>query len=118
LSQADASKRSVLGRTLSGALLSAASLALVVYSASAEPFVSFQWSEFALNVGLGLVIFLLFASWGVACVRSLRKAPRRSLGSVLLGACVLWTAVNLFYLGSTIYGYGQDMTNPRLRALR
>jgi len=118
LSDADASKRSILGLTLSGAVLSAVSFVLVFYSAGAEPFISFRWSEFALNVGLGMVIFLLFASWGVACVRSFRAAPRRSLGTVLLCASVLWTAINLFYLGSAVYGYEQDMTNPRLRALR
>jgi hypothetical protein len=63
--------------------------------------------------------FLAFASWGVACVRHVRRSARRGwLAKLLVCACLLWTALNLFYLGSTVYGYEQDMTNPRLRALR
>lgn len=102
-----------------GAVLSALSFLVVFYAAAEEPFLVFRWSDFALNVGLGTVIFVAFASWGVACVRSFRRSPRRSLGTVLLVcACALWTAMNLFYLGNVIYGYRQDMTNPLLQHLR
>jgi len=104
---------------VTGAVLSAVSFALVFYAAGEEPFVFFRWSELALNVGLCGVVFALFASWGVACVRNFQRTPSRTvLGTVLLCASVSWTALNLFYLGSSVYGYAQDMTNPSLRALR
>ena len=104
---------------VSGAVLSALSFLVVFYSAAEEPFLAFRWCDFALNVGLGMVIFVAFASWGVACVRHFRRLAGRSwLAKLLVCACVLWTALNLFYLGTSVWGYAQDMSNPRLRALR
>lgn len=96
---------------LSGLALSALSFALVFYSACEEPYPVFRWSDFALNVVLGTVLCALFAAWVVACVRRLRRAPRRALGKWLASACVLWTGINLFYLATMVYGYAQDLTN-------
>lgn len=112
-------KRSYRRLVVSGVVLSAGSCALVLYTGGAEPFIVFHWSDLALNVGLGTVAFALFTSWAVACVRNYRRAPRRrALATGLLCASVLWSAINLFYLGATIYGYAVDMNNPRLRVLR
>lgn len=104
---------------LSGLGLSAMSWVLVFWAADAEPFISFRWSEFALNVGLGTLLFVLFAIWGVACVRNLRRRAGGGTATTgLVCASVLWTLVHLFYLGTGVYGYLADMNNPRLRALR
>jgi hypothetical protein len=106
-------------RAVSGVVLSAFSFALFVYTAGAEPYIYFRWSDLALNCGLGAILFVLFVAWAVACVRSFqRSASRGSLAKALLCASLLWTAINLFYLGNVISGYPQDMNNPRLRALR
>jgi 4-hydroxybenzoate polyprenyltransferase len=60
-----------------------------------------------------------FAAWAFASLRDFqRAASRNSLAKVLLCASLLWAAINLFYLGNSIYGYAADMRNPRLRALR
>lgn len=113
------SKRSTQWLAVGGVALSGLSYALVAYSADAEPFIVFRWSDLALNVGLGTVLFALFAAWGVACLGNYRDAPRRrTRAKGLLGASIVWAALNLFYLGATIYGYAQDMNNPILRALR
>jgi len=99
----------------SGALLSALSLALVLYSGSAEPFIVFRWYEFVLIGGIGTIVVLLFAGWAVALVHGFISAPRRSaLTTVLACASILWTGINLFYLGDSIRGYAQDLRNPRL----
>lgn len=113
------STRSKYWPAVSGVVLSALSFALVLYTAGAEPYIDFRWSDLALNVGLGTILFASFAVWGVACTRNFQRAPRRSsLLKVLLCASLLWAAINLFYLGNTIYGYAEDMRNPRLHALR
>ena len=94
--------------------MSLLSFVLLLFTASEEPFFVFRWSELGLVVGVGGVVFVLFGIWAVACVREFRRSPRRSaLGKGLVSACVLWAALNLFYLGSSVYGYGQDLTNPR-----
>jgi multisubunit Na+/H+ antiporter MnhB subunit len=103
----------------SGVVLSALSFALVLCSASEEPFFSFRCSELALNVVLAGLVFVLFASWAVACLLYFRSEPGRGwLARLLVGACVLWSAINLFYLGTSIYGYRQDLRNPRLHRER
>jgi hypothetical protein len=102
----------------SGFALSSASFLVVLFTASEEPFFVFRWSELVLVVGLGGGVLVLFVLWALACVREFRHSPRRSaLGTVLVSACLLWTALNLFYLGESVYGYGQDMTDPRLRSV-
>ena len=104
---------------MGGLALSGLSYALVAYAAGAEPFIVFRWSDLVLNVGLGTVLFALFAACCVACLRNYRNAPRRrTIAKGLLGVSVVWAALNLFYLGATIYGYAQDMNNPVLSALR
>jgi len=101
----------------SGALLSALSLALVLYSGSAEPFIVFRWYELVLIGGIGTIVVLLFAGWAVALVRGFIRAPRRSPRTTVLAcASILWTGINLFYLGDSIRGYAQDLRNPRLPA--
>jgi len=112
-------KRSNLGLAVAGAVLSAVSCALVFYTAGAEPYIFFRWSDFVLNVALGAVVFVLFVTWGISCVRTVWRTPRRgALAATLVCASVLWTAINLFYLSGVVYGYTQDLRNPRLRALR
>jgi len=102
-----------------GLALSTLSFALVLYSASEEPFTAFRWSDFALNVVCAGAVFVLFASWAVACVQYLRSALHRSaFAKVLTCAAVLWTAINLLYLGQSIYGYVEDLRNPLLHAAR
>ena len=114
----DRGERSRFRLLTSGFVLSALSFATVLYTAGAEPFLVFRWFDLVLNVGLGTLLFALFAIWAARCVRHLRT-PHPSAGRTLLAcACVLWTAVNLFYLGTTVYGYGQDMTNPTLHPVR
>jgi len=64
---------------------------------------------------LGALLCAAFTAWAVVCVRRLPRAPpARGLGTSLACACLLWTAINLFYLGNMVYGYAQDLTNPRL----
>lgn len=103
----------------SGFVLSVLSFLLVFYTAGEEPYLVFRWPDCALNVGVGAILFVAFAAWGFACVRHFQRLPRRSwLAKALVCACLLWSAINLFYLGNVIYGYRQDMTNPILRQLR
>lgn len=97
----------------SGLVLSALSFALVLYAAGEEPFFVFRWCDLALNVLAGAVVFVLFATWAVLCVRKFRAPPVSTRRTLFACACVLWTAINLFYLGGMIYGYGQDMTHPQ-----
>jgi hypothetical protein len=97
-------------RVASCVALSGSSFVLCLYTAEVEPFVVFRWSDLALNLGLGAMLFVLFAAWAFAGVRTFRRAPRRSsLFTVVLGASLLWTAINLFYLGNVIYGYAWDL---------
>jgi hypothetical protein len=115
---AERDARSPVQLLASGLVLSALSFALVLYTAAEEPYVWFRWCDLVLNVVLGALLMAAFATWAILCVRRLR-AQRSSVGRTLLaGACVLWTAINLLYLGEMIYGYGQDMRNPLLHQLR
>lgn len=97
----------------SGLVLSAVSVALVVHTAGEEPYFVFRASDFVLNVVVGSLLCGLFAVWAFACVRYARRAPR-ALRTLFATACVLWTVINVFYLGTMIYGYEQDLTNPLL----
>jgi uncharacterized membrane protein YfcA len=105
--------RSHYGLASSGLVLSALSLALVLHTASEEPYFVFRVSDFVENVVLGVLLCALFAAWAGACVRYAMRAPR-ALRTLFATACVLWTVINLFYLGTMIYGYHQDLNNPLL----
>ena len=98
----------------SGVTLSALSFAIVFYTASEEPFVALRWSELSLIFGLGAPVFALFVVWAAACVRSFRHAGRMAP----LCASVLWAAINLLYLGESIYSYAEDLANPDFGPLR
>lgn len=103
----------------SGLALSAVSFTILVYMASEEPFFAFRSSDCLLIVGGGSVVCALFVVWAGACVRHLRRSARpRGIIALYSTACVLWTVLNLFYVGSMIYGYRQDLTNPRLHVPR
>jgi uncharacterized membrane protein YbhN (UPF0104 family) len=106
----------------SGLLLSIVSFAIVLYTGSAEPFIVFSWPDLVLLGAVGLVGVTLcvgFTIWAVACVRHARRVPRaRSSRRLLSMACVLWTAINLFYLGTMVYGCAQDLSNPYLARAR
>lgn len=111
--------RSLLQLAASGVLLSALSFPLVLYAAREEPFFVFRWSDLVLIMGLGTLVCATFVGWGVACVRGYRRTARRgALAKLLVCSSVLWTAINLFYLGTAIYGYPQDLTNPNFGPFR
>lgn len=105
------------GLLLSGLVLSAASIALVVHTAGEEPYFVFRAPDFVENVIIGVLLCALFIAWAVACVRYALRAPR-ALRTLFATACVLWTVINLFYLGTTVYGYEQDLNNPLLHPAR
>lgn len=95
-------------------MLSALSLGIIFYTAEEEPFMVFRPSDLVLIAVLGGLVFALFVAFAVACVRSYRRQPHPSaLSKALLSTAMLWTALNLFYLGESIYGYFQDLVNPR-----
>lgn len=103
----------------SGLVLSALSFTILVYMASEEPFLAFRPSDCLLICGVGGLVCVLFVVWAVACVRHLRRTPRpRGIIALYATACVLWTVINLFYLGTMISGYRDDLNNPRLHHLR
>ncbi len=107
------SKRSRHWLAASGVALSALSFQLVLYTASEEPFSIFRWSDLTLIVGLGALVCVLFAVWAIACVRRFQRAARRRpRATVWVCATVLWTAINLFYLGDSMYAYVEDLRNP------
>lgn len=98
---------------VSGVALSALSLVILIYTSSEEPFHVFRWSDLFLVAVLGGIVFALFVSFAVAAVRGYRRSPHPgALAKLFVCASVLWTAINLFYLGFFIYGYFQDLTNP------
>ncbi len=98
---------------VSGAALSALSIVIILYTASAEPFTVFRSSDLVLIGVLGAIVSALFVSFAVACVRGYLRVPRPSrLAKVLVCASVLWTAINLVCLGISIRAYFQDLTNP------
>ena len=109
--------RSHYGLVSSGLVLSAVSIALVVHTAGEEPYFTFRTSDFVENVVVGGLLCVLFTAWAVACVRYALLAPR-ALRTLFATACVLWTVINLFYLGTMVYGYHQDLNNPLLHPLR
>ena len=95
-------------------MLSALSVGIILYTATEEPFMVFRASDLVLIAVLGSVVFALFVAFAVACVRGYRRLPRPStLAKLLLGGSVLWTTLNLLYLGGSIYGYFEDLVNPR-----
>ncbi|HEX2669936.1 MAG TPA: hypothetical protein VHM25_03635 [Polyangiaceae bacterium] len=109
--------RSHYGLVSSGLALSALSIALVVHTANEEPYFVFRASDFVENVVGGVLLCVLFTAWAVASVRYALLAPR-ALRTLFATACVLWTVINLFYLGTMVYGYQQDLSNPLLHPLR
>ena len=103
----------------SGLLLSALSFTILFYMASEEPFLAFRLSDCLVICGVGGLVCVMFVVWAVACVRHLRRTRRpRGVIALYATACVLWTVINLFYLGSMISGYREDLNNPRLHQLR
>jgi hypothetical protein len=103
--------RSHYGLVSSGLVLTAVSIVLVVHTAGEEPYVVFRASDFVENVIGGGLLCVLFAAWAIACVRYALLAPR-ALRTLFATGCVLWTVINLFYLGTMVYGYHQDLNNP------
>ena len=109
-------KRSKYWLNACGVVLSALSFVVVQYTASEEPFFVFHWPDLLLIGGLGGLVFVLLASWAVASVRYLRRPPRRGwFGTALVSACLLWTGMNLLYLGYSINAYRADLNDPRSR---
>lgn len=102
----------------SGIALSACSLAIVLYSANAEPFVVFGGWDLAsagLLSALAAGACVAFTIWVAACVLYLRPVSlARASRAGLALSCLIWTALNLFYLGTTAYGIVQDLNNPYL----
>ena len=103
--------RGLTGLVWSGLVLSAVSIPLVVHAAGEEPYFVFRVSDFVENVVAGVLLCGLFVAWAVACVRYAMHAPR-ALRTLFATACMLWTVINLFYLGTMIHGYKQDLSNP------
>ncbi|HET7538452.1 MAG TPA: hypothetical protein VFK05_01225 [Polyangiaceae bacterium] len=118
MNEAEQVARGSLQLVATGLVLSALSYALVLYTAGKEPYFAFRCCDLVLNVVLGAVLCAAFAAWAIACIRRLRARHGSAVRTLLLCACVLWTAINLLYLGNMIYGYGQDMSNPRLHPPR
>lgn len=102
----------------SGLVLSALSFTVVLYTAGEEPFFVFRWCDLLVNVVLGALLSVAFAVWAIACVRRLRARRPGVSRVLLLGGCLLWTAINFFYLGTMAYGYAQDLRNPHFHRSR
>jgi len=89
------------------------SAVIVLHTANEEPFTVFRWSDLAV-IALGGLVFALFVGFAVAGVRRyLSTPPPTALARLAVGASLIWTAINLFYLGVSICGYFQDLTNPQ-----
>ena len=100
----------------SGVVLSAATLWIFHFIATEEPFAVYRRSDFALVVGLGTITFVLFVGWAIACVYNFRHASSTSSAPIIVFASVLWTVINLVFLGGSIDFYKDDLRRFARRA--
>ena len=93
---------------VTGALISAAAVTYILYTASEEPFFFMStWTLVTLE-GLGLIFLLLLGIWTKAAVATARRLAASTLRVPLSVATISWTLVCTFYLVVSMLGCLED----------
>jgi len=93
---------------VTGALISAAAVAYILYTAAEEPFFFMSTRTLVTLEGLGLILLVLLGIWAKAAVAVAKRlaAPKRRVP--ISAVAISWTLLCTFYLVVSMLGCWED----------